>query len=129
MKKVISLILVLLLVFGLAGCTPYRSHYKAFLFVHSNERDNAYMRFDRFEGTMVFTLHGDTPGILRYSAKLAGGSATFFYDCGDGKTEFCSIGGGDAFENTMEFPNRGTVYIIVETDGACENGDFSFALE
>lgn len=129
MKKVISMILVLLLVFGLAGCTPYRSHYNAFMLVHSNERDNSFMRFDRFEGTMVFTLKSDASDMLRYKTALGAGSAAIFYDCGDGKTELCSIGEGDAFENTVELPNRGTVYIIVETDGVCENGDFSFTLE
>lgn len=128
MKKAISLILIVLLAFGWTACTKYPSHYNAIAFVHSNEKDSAFMEFYRFDGTMVFTLRDGSPCTLHYTAKLETGSATVYYDCGQGKTTLLTVGAGDALENTVTLPSGGTVYVIVETDGQCENGAFRFNL-
>ena len=129
MKRIVSLLLIALFAFGLIGCAKYASHYNAIAFVHSNEKDNAFMEFYRFEGTMVFTLRGGSSCSLRYSAKLETGSAAVYYDCGQGKTALLSVGAGDAFADALTLSDGGTVYVIVETDGLCENGDFRFSVE
>ena len=128
MKKATSLILIVLLALGWTACAKYSPHYKAIAFVHSNEKDSAYMEFYRFEGTMTFTLRGGSPCALHCTAKLETGSATVYYDCGQGKTALLSIGAGDAPENTVALSSGGTVYVIVETNGQCENGAFYFDL-
>ena len=128
MKKAISILFIILFAVGLVGCSKYASHYNAIAFVHSNEKDSAFMEFYRFDGTMTFTLRGGSPCTLQYSAKLETGSATVYYDCGQGKTALLSIGAGDAPENTVALSSGGTVYVIVETNGQCENGAFYFDL-
>lgn len=129
MKRIVSLLLIALFALGLTGCAKYTSHYSAIAFVHSNEKDSAFMEFYRFEGTMVFTLRGGSSINLHYSAKLETGSAAVYYDCGQGKTALLSVGAGDAFADALTLPESGTVYIIVETDGLCENGAFRFSVE
>ena len=56
MKKLFSAVLIICLLVSLAGCSAYRSHYKAVGFVHSNTPASAFMNFYEFEGVNVFTL-------------------------------------------------------------------------
>lgn len=130
MKKMLSAIsLGMALLFCLSGCGKYNSHYNATAFVHSNESDSAFMSFWKFEGTMVFKLKCKQAGqSLAYTAKLETGSATVYYDCGDGKTELCTVSAGDDLQDVLDELTPGTVYIIVETDGKCETGSFDFKI-
>lgn len=131
MKKMISVFaLGMALLFCFSGCEKYATHYNATAFVHSNESDSAFMSFWKFEGNMVFQLKCKQAGqSLAYTAKLETGSATVYYDCGDGKTELCALNAGDETESTLEELKPGTVYVIVEADGQCENGDFHFDIK
>ena len=130
MKKMLSAFaLGMALLFCLSGCGKYASHYNATAFVHSNESDSAFMSFWKFEGTMVFKLKCESADeALAWSAKLETGSATIFYDCGDGKTELCAVSAGDDLQDVLDELTPGTVYIIVETDGKCETGNFDFKI-
>ena len=132
MKKRISILIALLAILSLclSGCEKYTSHYNATAFVHSNESDHAFMSFWKFEGRMVFKLKCKEAGqSLAYTAKLETGSAAVYYDCGDGKTELCAVNAGDETQSVLEGLKPGTVYVIVETDGQCENGDFHFDIQ
>ncbi len=127
MKKTVSLLLIVLLLVSL-GCAGYRSSYRAVGFVHSNESEKAFMHFFVFEGAMVFALRAKSPCTLRCSAKLETGSAAVYCDCGGGKTELFKIGAGETVDTSFDV-NGGKIFLIVETDGTCENGAFDFALE
>ncbi len=132
MKKRISTLIVLLAILSLclSGCAKYTSHYSATAHVHSNESDHAFMSFWKFEGRMVFKLKcKGADETLAWSAKLGTGSATVYYDCGDGKTELCAVRAGDETQSVLEGLKPGTVYVIVEADGHCENGDFHFDIQ
>ena len=134
MKKRIAILfaaLLLVLPVVLCGCTVYTSSYKAVGFVHSNVSDSGYMSFYSFEGKMVFRMKWDgaTEGSIKYSAKLESGEATVYYDCGGEKTELFKIGAGDEISSSVGTIGKGTVYVIVETNGKCQNGDFRFSLE
>lgn len=126
MKKITALILSAALLFPLAGCGRYVSHYKAVGFVHSNGTDSAYMSFYSFDGRMVFKLKSKADAALRYSAKLETGDAVVYYDVDGTKRELCAMRSGDAVEPIAIPIESGTVYIIVETNGSCTNGDFRF---
>lgn len=131
MKKRCLTLIAMLAAFAisLSGCEKYASHYNATAFVHSNESDSAFMSFWKFEGTMVFKLKCESADeALAWSAKLETGSATIFYDCGDGKTELCTVSAGDDLQDVLDELTPGTVYIIVETDGKCEIGNFDFKI-
>ncbi len=132
MKKRITILFVFLAILSLclSGCGKYPTHYSATAFVHSNESDAAFMNFWKFEGNMVFRLKCKEAGqSLAYTAKLETGSTTVYYDCGDGKTELCAVNAGDETQSVLEGLKPGTVYVIVETDGRCENGDFHFDIQ
>ena len=128
MKKIlpililISLCLVCLVCF--AACSKYNSHYSALLLITSNTSKSASIRFTSLNGTKVFKLKSD--GVLNYSAKLTGGSATVFYDYNGTKMELFSIGAGQEVGPASVNVTPGTVYVIVETNGKCAEGQFSF---
>ena len=129
MKKVAILIVSLLLIGSLSGCGKYSSNYRAVAFVHSNESDSAFMSFSSFEGRMVFKLKSSAEGDLKYTAKLESGKATVYYDFYGTKQELFTISGGEEIDTHGGYVENGTVYIIVETDGGCQNGDFRFSVE
>ena len=129
MKKGFAWIAAVICLLALTGCGKYVSSYKAVGFVHSNTSKSAFMNFYSFDGKMVFQLKSSGEGELQYSASLESGSATIYYDYNDVKTELCTIEAGNAVDSHGGYVEAGTVYIIVETDGKCENGEFTFSVE
>ena len=130
MKKLLTVVLVACLLFSLAGCSAYRSHYKAVGFVHSNTPGSAFMSFYEFDGTMVFNLKNKNTGEkLNYSAKLETGTVTVYYDTNGTKTELFRLGTGGQIASLLDLPSTGKICIIVETDGKCSNGDFRFNIK
>ena len=128
MKKIAVLLVSALLLISLTGCGKYVMSYKAVGFVHSNKTDSAFMNFYSFEGRMVFKLKSPGEGDVKYTAKLEFGKATVYYDFYGTKQELFSISGGEEVDSHSGYVESGTVYIIVETDGKCENGDFQFSI-
>lgn len=132
MKKRITILIALLILLSLclSGCEKYVSHYSATAFVHSNESDHAFMNFLKFEGRMVFKLKCESEDkTLAWSAGLETGSATVYYDNGGEKTELCAVSAGDDLQDSLGKLTPGTIYIIVETDGNCETGNFDFKID
>ena len=117
------------LLITLTGCGKYSSSYKAVAFVHSNETDSAFMSFYSFEGRMIFKLKSSAEGDLKYTAKLESGNAAVYYDFYGTKQELFSISAGEEIDSHGGYIESGTVYIIVETDGSCQNGEFHFSLQ
>lgn len=128
MKKIVIPLISAFMFIALAGCSKYVPSYKAVAFVHSNGSDSAFMNFYSFDGRMVFKLKSSVEGELKYSAKLESGNATVYYDFYGTKQELFSISGGDVLDSRGGYVESGTVYVIVETDGACQNGDFRFSI-
>lgn len=124
-RSAAALMLALAMLLCFYGCGGYKSKYKAVGFVHSNDTESANMSFYTFEGRMVFKLHTTRESDIKYSAKLESGSATVYYDWA-GKQELFSVKGGEELDSRNGYVDNGTVYIIVETDGECMNGEFSF---
>lgn len=131
MKKgaIILLAAVLLLsVLCLSSCSKYTSKYKAIGFVHSNSPDSSFMIFHEFEGTMAAKMKNknETGGQLVYSAKLETGEITVSCDADGTKSELFTIHSGEEINSTFTLPASGTVYVIVQTNGKCQNGDLHF---
>ena len=129
MKKTLALLTALLLLLSLAGCGRYVSGYKAVGFVHSNSSASASMSFLSFEGRMVFRLKSPAEGELKYEAKLESGKAAVYYDFHGTKQELFTISGGEETASRGGYVESGTVYVIVETDGTCQNGEFRFGVD
>ncbi len=128
MKKALSICLILLLLLALPACGKYVNSYSAVGFVHSNSAKSAFMSFLSFKGRMVFRLSSSAEGDITYSASLESGHATVYYDSHGSKLELFSIEGGQQLDSHGGYIESGTVYIIVETDGSCTNGDFKFSI-
>ena len=125
MKKLLPvLILMVLCLVCLAGCSKYVSRYSALLLVTTNTSKTGSIRFSSFNGTKVFRLKSS--GQLNYSAELSGGNATVYYDSNGTKTELFKITSGQSVGPASISVTPGTVYVIVQTDGKCESGNFSF---
>jgi hypothetical protein len=130
MKKIVILLAFMLLLLSLAGCYSYSSSYRAVGFIHSNEAESAFMNFYSFEGRMVFKMKSSGEGDINFTAKLESGSASVYYDHNHNgaKQELFSVSGGEEIDSHGGYIEAGTVYIIVETDGECKNGEFRFSL-
>jgi len=129
MKKTVIILAAAVLVLSLTGCSKYVSSYKAVGFVHSNEQKSSYMSFYSFEGRMVFRLKSTKEGDVKFTARLESGNATVWYDYNGTKSELFKIGAGESYDSHGGYVETGTVYIIVETDGNCKNGEFRFGTE
>ena len=131
MKKRVVILLasvLLLSVLCLSSCSKYTSKYKAIGFVHSNSPNSAFMDFYEFEGTMAAKMKNKngTDGQLVYSAKLETGEITVSCDAGGTKSELFTIHSGEEINSAFTLPASGTVYIIIQTNGKCQNGDLHF---
>jgi len=133
MRKFIVLVISILLLLSctmLSGC-KYASHFTATILVQSNTSDSGFMRFDSFTGTYVFKFKctDESSGTLNYNAKLNAGNLKVYYDNGSEKKELFTLSSNETIGSSIDSLKEGTVYVIVETDGKCENGDLQFSLE
>ena len=125
MKKLLPvLVLIILAMACFVGCSRYTSRYSAVLLVSTGTSKAGSINFTSFSGTKVFKLKSS--GQLNYSAELGTGNAIVYYDCNGTKTQLFSIGAGQKVGPSSIAVTPGTVYVIVETDGKCQEGKFSF---
>ncbi|MBR4344415.1 MAG: hypothetical protein IKP88_17235 [Lachnospiraceae bacterium] len=134
MKKirVTVICIILVLVMGcFTGCSKYTSSWSASAFIHSNTPNNALMSFWKFSGTIVHTLvcKDSSKEVLNYSANLKKGKITVYYDDDGTKKELFTIKEGEEITSEILKLHEGTVYVIVETDGECENGELEFNIK
>ena len=127
--KLLILLSAAVLLLSLAGCGKYASRYKAVALVRSHDSTSAEMSFYSLEGRMVFRLRSTGEGNIRCSARLESGNAAVYYACRGQRAELFRISGGDTYEAAAGDIRSGTVYIIVETDGTCMNGQFIFSID
>lgn len=125
MKKILPVfVLIVLCLACLVGCSKYTSRYSALMLITTNTSKAGSIRFSSFTGTKVFKLQSS--GQLNYSAELGEGNATVFYDSNGAKTELFRITSGQSVGPASIPVAPGTVYVIVQTDGKCDSGNFSF---
>ena len=136
MKKFASVIIAmvtLILCFTLSACgNKYVSRYNAMLMVRTNTSDNASVSFDSFNGTYVIKLKnkGADEVFITYEATLGEGNIKVSYDFdGEKRNLFDIETDGSVDKKTETFTGNKTIYIIIESEGKCNDGSFSFALE
>ncbi len=123
-----------LLALCLTGCgisftrSDHVSSYRATMLVRTETSRSAHMSFLTLEGRIVFELHSGGADAIDASAELETGSATVYYDVGGTKTEWFTVTAGEQVEYSVGPLEKGTVYVIVETDGRCKDGSFRFAV-
>lgn len=115
---------------GLCGCGGPKSKFFAVGFVHSNEPSSAFMNFHSFDGTYVFRMKcKDDAARLTYDAKLETGELTVSCVSGGETRALFTLRSGESTQDTGVSLAKGTVLILVETNGRCQNGDLSFSIE
>ena len=110
------------------GC-KYVSSFSATVCIHSSSSDSGSIQFESLTGTYVFKMKPESTNTLYYTAKLGSGSLKVYYDNDDEKKELFTLNSGEAKEFTLTPLKSGTLYVIIETNGKCENGDLSFSLK
>ncbi len=136
MKKFVSVIIVvvtLVLCFSLSACgNKYVSRYNAMLMVRTNTSNKASVSFDSFSGTYVIKLKNNSADevFIDYEGTLVDGNIKVYYDFNDEKLNLFDIEtDGSVDGKTETFTGNKTIYIIIESDGKCNDGSFSFVLE
>ena len=129
MKRLCLLSLALVMLLSLTGCGKHSSSYMAVGLVRTNTAHSAQMSFFSLDGKMVFKLKSSGEGDVKFTAKLESGNATVYYEYRGTKSELFTIGPGEEVDSHGGYIESGTVYVIVETDGNCKNGSFSFHVD
>ena len=120
----------LLLIMSLTGCSGYNEHYSATVLISSEGNNKAYQRFEKFNGTRVLDLRNSDhdKDTLYYTATLGEGSVTVYVDYDGEKRDLFTIEGGEEVEDSILGIDFHKVYVIIESDGTCEEGDFEFEI-
>ena len=123
---------MIFLVYRETGGFRYRSSYVTTMCVTSSDSDSASISFSTMKGTRVFRLKydGHAGGCIGYNGKLDAGKITVYYDNDGTKKELFTLeAGGTVNASGGELTEKGPVFIIIETDGKCEEGKLEFSLQ
>ena len=124
-------IIILAALACLSSCSAYSSHYRATILVQSNTSQRASVSFSTLDGRMVFKMKSKDGSAERmnFSVGLGEGNLKVSVDCAGVKADLLDLKSGDACSSHLDNIGTGTVYVIIETDGQCSDGDLNFWLE
>ena len=120
------------LIVKLAGGIRYKSSFAATMCVESSRSKSAKLDFGSMKGTKVLKMKhdGSDNAYIEYSGKIGSGKLTVYYDDDGTKKELFSLSAGERADSVSEpLKKKGTVYIIIETDGKCTDGNFEFKIK
>ena len=132
MKKIGFVFVLILLLAMLCSCGKYANNYSATILITSCQGDAADMEFDAFNGTYNFKLKrdGDAEHTLDFESRLAKGEMKVFIGINGEKELLRIVKGGESYDEIIKldkkYDNEKTIYIILESVGKCEDGDFEF---
>ena len=129
LKSRLPLVAMLILICVCFNGCKYVSSYSATICIHSSSSDSGSIQFDSLTGTYVFKMKPESTNTLYYTAKLGSGSLKVYYDNDDEKKELFTLHSGESADASLTPLKSGTLYVIIETNGKCENGDLSFSLK
>ena len=135
MKKFIGAIIaaaMLVLCFTLSACGDrYHSKYSSGVMTTTSSPTQASVLFDSFSGIYVIKLTNtnDSEVSITYNAKLGEGNIKVYYDFNEEKLDLFEIAADGSVEGkTQTFTGNKIIYVIIESDGKCKEGSFTFAL-
>ena len=118
MKKALSFIMVLTILFTLCSCNKYISSYKAIGLAQTQTSHSCEASFHSLEGRLVFKLkksEAGKEGDISYSIQVDEGEIRLYYDIYDEKQELAHVKSGETVTNRGGYIEGGkTVYIIIE---------------
>ena len=132
MKK-IGFVLVLMFTLALlCSCGVYVKNYSATILITSCHGDEASMEFDTFKGTYNFKLRRDGAheNTLDLDASLKEGEVNIYIGANGEKDLLLTVKGGESYDKTItlddKYRDEKRVYVIIESNGKCIDGDFEF---
>ena len=132
MKKVCFVLVLMLTLALLCGCSGYVKSYSATILITSCHGNEASMEFDTFKGTYNFKLKAknDSDHTLDIEASLAEGEMNIYIGVDGEKDLLRTVKGGESYDETItlddKYDNEKTIYVILESTGKCVDGDFEF---
>ena len=132
MKKVCFVLVLMLTLALLCGCSGYVKSYSATILITSCQGDEASMEFDTFKGTYNFKLKAknDSDHTLDLEASLAEGEMNIYIGVDGEKELLRTVKGGESYDETItlddKYDKEKRIYVILESTGKCVNGDFEF---
>ena len=132
MKKVCFVLVLMLTLALLCGCSGYVKSYSATILITSCQGGEASMEFDTFKGTYNFKLKAknDSDHTLDLEASLAEGEMNIYIGVDGEKDLLRTVKGGESYDETIilddKYDNEKTIYVILESTGKCVDGDFEF---
>ena len=132
MKKICIALLIMVTLFMLCACGEYVNSYSATRLKISRVGDEASMEFSTFKGTYNLKLKRDDTAehTLDVEYSLAEGEINIYIGVDGGKDLLLTVKGGERYDKTIpldaKYDNEKSIYVIVETNGKCVNGDFEF---
>lgn len=132
MRKIyISLVMIFTLIM-LCGCSGYMKSYSATLLATSYHGNEASMKFGTFKGSYNFKLTRDDPAeySLDFEGSLGEGELNIYIGVDGEKELLRTVKGGEDYDETIaldeKYDNEKTIYIILESESKCKDGDFEF---
>ena len=119
-------------VYHATGGFRYSSSFVTTTCITNSNSKSASMSFGSLKGQKVFRLKfdGHAGGTISYSGKLDSGSLTVYYDNDGTRKELFTLKAGETVDATGgELTEKGAVFIIVKTDGKCEDGKLEFKIK
>ena len=132
MKKVCFVLVLMLTLALLCGCSGYVKSYSATILITSCQGDEASMEFDTFKGTYNFRLRRDSDAehTLDLEASLAEGEMKVYIGVDGEKELLRTVKGGESYDEAIalddKYDNEKTIYVILESTGKCVDGKFEF---
>ena len=132
MKKVCFVLVLVFTLVILCSCGRYVKSYSATILITSNYGDEANMKFDTFKGSYNFKLkrEGTAEHTLGLDASLAEGEMNVYSGVSCEKELLLTVKSGESYDETItldkKYDNEKTIYIILESEGKCIDGDFEF---
>ena len=132
MKKVCFVLVLIFALVMLCSCGGYIKSYSATILITSGHGDEASMKFDTFKGSYNFKLKRDGAAehTLDLDASLGEGEMNVYSGVGGEKELLLTVKGGENYDKTItlaeKYDAEKTIYIILESEGKCADGDFEF---
>lgn len=132
MKKVCFVLVLIVMLFMLCSCGGYVKSYSATILITSGQGNEASMKFDTFKGSYNFKLKRDGAAehTLDFGASLGEGEMNVYIGVGGEKELLLTVKGGETYDETItlaeKYDAEKTIYIILESEGKCADGDFEF---
>lgn len=131
MKKAYILLALMLAMLMLCGCGGYVKSYSASILITSQLNNEANIEFKTFKGSYNFKFRNDdaAENTLEIEASLGEGEMNIYIGAGDEKELLRTVKGGESCDETIsldKYADEKSIYVILESNGKCADGDFEF---